>query len=502
MKRALLIFLLLAVFLVPSRSARAAEPRCANTFIASPAPHSTIGGVAVITGRAQLEGAFVRYQVDFSTTGLNLWVLLNSAPQAIVDGTLARWDTTLIPDGAYDLRVRTIDTSGNYCEFVTQSVFVRQSEQLSVISHQLSVSSNQSPVTSDQLPVSSLRSPISNQPVSISHVIEIESLNGKLTVAVPQAPSLPYCTPSYMLGSIVTRSVRLCAGQTYRPFTLVGDNLAVIGDPSPSSGQAQSPAVIRSYGRVYGIRATGNNVLIAGVNVVGVTAPNDLGNWLCLYAQCRYASPPIQGGAAYGGGILLEGSNSTVMNSAISGGVIGIALLYGRGNKILNNQISNLTGWGIFAASPTNSAFVGNTLHDINRACTDPSGNYYAGGCESAGMLLMGADTNLIANNTCARSGNCFYLNGEGGRSNNFNKLYGNLCSAPSFNCSVRTANQEITDARAVEFDNNSATLSPGNASGCEIWLVRAQIIAGKNNRVPPCNHRGSHVESTYDPPK
>lgn len=483
MNRTSLIFLLLFIFVFPSRLAHAAEPRCANTFIASPAPHSTISGVAIITGRAQLEGAFVRYQVDFSTTGLNLWVLLNTAPQAIVDGTLARWDTTLIPDGAYDLRVRTVDTSGNYCESVSAGI---------VISNQLSVSSNQSPAISHQLSATGNQSPTFDfrLPTSNSQsLISIESLNGTLTVAVPQAPSLAYCTPSYMLGNIVTRSVRLCAGHVYRPFTVVGNNIAIVGDTNRT-------AVIRSNGRTFGIRATGNNELISGVNVVGATAPNDLGNWLCLYAQCSYASPPIQGGAAYGGGILLEGSNSTVMNSNLSGGVIGIAMLHGRGNKLLNNQISNLTGWGIFAESPTNSAFVGNTLHDINRACTDPGGNYYPGGCESAGMLLMGADTNLIANNTCARSGNCFYLNGEGGRLNNFNKLYGNLCSAPSFNCF------EITDAQGIEFDNNSATLSPDNTAGCEIWLVRAQIIAGRNNRVPQCNHRGSHVESVYDPPK
>jgi hypothetical protein len=221
-----------------------------------------------------------------------------------------------------------------------------------------------------------------------------------------------------------------------------------------------------------------------------------MGNWLCLYEQCAYASPPIAGGASYGGGILLESSSNTVMDSEISGGVIGIATLNGRGNRFINNRITGLSGWGIFGVGATNSAFVGNVIQDVNRACTAPGGQYYAAGCESAGMLLMGADTNIIANNSCARSGNCFYLNGEGGRLNNFNKLYGNYCSAPSFNCF------EITDAQGVEFDNNVAVLGPENGSGCEIWLVRAQIIAGRNNRVPQCNHKGSRLESVYDPPK
>jgi len=503
MKRTLAIILvitLLTTFLAPPR-ALASDPRCANTFIASPVSRSTQSGVMLITGRAQLEGAFVRYQVDFSTSGLNLWVLINSAPQAVVDGTLARWDTTLVPEGAYDLRVRTIDTSGNYCESVTTAVFVRKG-----------IGDREQGI--GNTPQSQAPNP---QPLTPQSLISIPSLNGTLTVEIPRAPHIPYCTPASALGSIVTRSARLCAGQTYRPFKIIGNNIAVVGggneaavvpyeSPAAANGvvnarrsvqgaaAANAATSVRYDGRAYGITVRGSNNLISGVNLVGATAAQDLGNWLCLYEQCLYKNPPIAGGANYGGGILVEGSNNTVLNSKITGGVIGIAALNGRGNKFINNQITNLTGWGIFAVAPTNSAFIGNVLQDINRSCTDPSGRYFANGCESAGMLLMGADTNIIANNVCARSGNCFYLNGEGGRANNFNKLYGNLCSAPSFNCF------EITDAQGVEFDNNSATLTPDNTSGCEIWLVRAQILSGKNNHVPLCNHRGSHLESYYEP--
>lgn len=427
----------------------------------------------LINGRAQLEGAFVRYQVDFSTTGLNLWVLINSAPQAVVDGTLARWDTSPVPDGSYDLRVRTIDTSGNYCETIVSPVFV---------SHSAGSTSGS--------PASSSTSAVSSAPPRLAEgVIEIPTMNGTVSVELPSTPAIPYCTPAYALGGTVTRSVRLCAGQTYRPFTILGNGISVIGD-------ANRTATIASSGRAFAIRVRGSNVVVNGVRITGAAAPQDLGNWLCLYEQCAYASPPIAGGVSYGGGILLEGSNNTVMNSQLTGGVIGIATLDGRGNRFINNQISSQSGWGIFAVGASNSAFVGNTIQDVNRSCTAPGGQYFAGGCESAGMLLMGADTNIIANNSCARSGNCYYLNGEGGRLNNFNKLYGNYCSAPSFNCF------EITDAQGIEFDNNVATLTPDNSSGCEIWLVRAQIISGKNNRVPLCNHRGSRLESTYDPPK
>jgi hypothetical protein len=220
------------------------------------------------------------------------------------------------------------------------------------------------------------QSPVS----SLQSLISIPSLNGTLAVEIPSAPNIPYCTPASSLGSIVTRAVKLCAGQTYRPFTVVGNNIAIIGSGSEA-------ASVRYSGRAYGITVRGSNVLISGVNIIGATAASDLGNWLCLYEQCLYKHPPIAGGANYGGGILLEGSNNTVMNSSVTGGVIGIAALNGRGNKFINNKITNLTGWGIFAVAPVNSAFVGNTIQDVNRSCTDPNGNFFAAGCESAGML-------------------------------------------------------------------------------------------------------------------
>src|SRR4051794_19774930 len=122
---AFLLLILISTLFFPA-STEAGDPRCADTRISAPVTQSNQSGVMLITGRAQLEGAFVRYQVDFSTAGLNLWVLINSAPQAVMDGTLARWDTTLVPEGSYDLRVRTIDTTGNYCENVVSSVNIRR----------------------------------------------------------------------------------------------------------------------------------------------------------------------------------------------------------------------------------------------------------------------------------------------------------------------------------------------------------------------------------------
>lgn len=465
-----LLSLVLVCFGSLSSPALASDDRCSDTGITSPVSGASLHGTVPIQGRADLPGAFVRYQVDFSTTGLNLWVLVNAAPQAIDNGILARWDTTAIPPGTYDLRVRSVDTSGNYCEAFVSAVRISTAAEAA------------------HAPVPPTVQPTSPPPLLMPAftTLQINGLYGPIAVPIPHIPVFSSCTPASAVGSVVTRSLRLCAGQTYRPFTVVGHDLAVVGDPSRS-------ATIRSSGRAYAITVRGSNNLVAGVRVSGSTATGDLGNWLCVYEQCNYASPPILGGIAYGGGILLVGNGNTVLDSDVSGGVIGISVQEGRSNRLLLNRISNLTGWGILALNPVNSIFVGNVLENINRACTDPGGQSYAGGCESAGLLLLGADTNLIANNSCAASGNCYYLNGEGGRLNNFNRLYGNTCREPSFNCF------EITDAQGIEFDGNQAELAPDNASGCELWLVRAHILAGGSNHVPPCNHHGSKLDSTYE---
>ena len=153
--------------------------------------------------------------------------------------------------GSYDSRVGTIDTTGNYCQSIVPAVLVTQGATSSTGgggSHPIGVSA---PV----LPTAS--------------VIEIGSLNGTLRVEVPQAPYIASCTPSYVLGTVVTRSVKLCAGQTYRPFKMVGNNIAIVGDVGGT-------AKIQSVGRTYGITIPGSGVLVSGVKIVGATAAQDL----------------------------------------------------------------------------------------------------------------------------------------------------------------------------------------------------------------------------------
>lgn len=455
----LLILLSLTGLMLPVRPpapafAAPSADRCRGTAITSPHPGQSQRGIVSILGRAGLPDSFLRYQVDFSATGLGLWVLVADVKTQVDDGLLARWDTTGLPDGAYDLRLRAVDSSGNYCEMAVGPFYVAQKGAIAVTG----------------LP---------------AEFIRIPTLSGNVFVPVDRVPELGACTHSWDLGPYVTWSVRLCPGETYAPFAVTGDGVAVIGDPT---------AVVAGYGRGFGVRVTGSGVLLAGVNVAGTTDPADVGRWLCLYPTCDQLWQRVNGGTFYGGGILLDGgSNSTVLNAAVTGGVAGVAVVNGHGHKVLNSRMTNLTGWGIYIAGSANSFFVGNTLSDINRACIAPDGQPYGTGCESAGLVCIGCEANLIADNNCTRSGNCFYLNGDGQRPDNFNKLYRNRCTAPSHNCF------EITYSQGVEMDGNFAAIEPGYSQGCALWLAEAQVLAGASNAFEPCNHKSSRTGSTLN---
>jgi hypothetical protein len=275
-----LLFLFAAPEMQTARAANpASEARCAGTVITSPAAGARVNGAVNIAGSASLPDSFVRYQVDYSTQGLNLWVLVNSMPVAVNGGTLARWDTTMLSDGAFDLRVRAIDRTGNYCEEIVSPVYVRQSGR-----------------------------PVIGASAAAQQAMVISTLSGNVYLRYEQTRDIAWCTHSWELGALLTRSIKLCPGETYAPLTIIGDDMAVVGDDAGT-------AIIRAPGRSFGLRALGSNILIAGVRVMAETHPADPGQWLCLYEHCTQSSGLVSGGIFYGGGILLEGDGSTVVNS-------------------------------------------------------------------------------------------------------------------------------------------------------------------------------------------
>lgn len=90
------------------------SPLVAITF---PAPDSVISGETIVTGSTDILG-FTSSQLDFSyaSNPTDTWFTLQTSTQPEIDSPLAIWDTTLISDGDYVLRLRAFLDDGTFEE--------------------------------------------------------------------------------------------------------------------------------------------------------------------------------------------------------------------------------------------------------------------------------------------------------------------------------------------------------------------------------------------------
>lgn len=85
--------------------------------ITSPAPGDAIRGEVTITATTDILG-FTSSELDFSyaSNPTDTWFALQTSTQPLVDSPLAVWDTTLISDGDYVLRLRVFAEDGTLQE--------------------------------------------------------------------------------------------------------------------------------------------------------------------------------------------------------------------------------------------------------------------------------------------------------------------------------------------------------------------------------------------------
>ena len=95
-------------------------------YISHPVQGQNVQGNVVITGSTDIQG-FVSFSVDFSYQGdqSHAWFGIQSGNQSVSAGTLARWDTHLITDGDYRLRLRVITSTGDVQRFIVEDIRVR-----------------------------------------------------------------------------------------------------------------------------------------------------------------------------------------------------------------------------------------------------------------------------------------------------------------------------------------------------------------------------------------
>lgn len=100
------------------------------SVISSPESNAVVSGSVPIIGSAD-HPSFQFYIVEYSPEPLSgdQWQIVGSiGDESVIDGQLAVWNTTPIPDGSYTLRLRVVRQDGNYSEAFAQQVVVTNSQ--------------------------------------------------------------------------------------------------------------------------------------------------------------------------------------------------------------------------------------------------------------------------------------------------------------------------------------------------------------------------------------
>jgi len=135
MKQRRTIFAVLVIFalllILPAWGSMAAPPAQGDLAIISyPADNDVVRGLISITGSA-VHSQFDRYQLAYvlEPNTNDQWIGIGPEyREQIVNGELAVWDTTTIPDGSYSLRLRVVRLDGNYTEVEVHHVVIANTQ--------------------------------------------------------------------------------------------------------------------------------------------------------------------------------------------------------------------------------------------------------------------------------------------------------------------------------------------------------------------------------------
>jgi len=125
MKRSSFVLLLIGILLaaLPARGAHA-QP---TGQITSPRDRAAVRGLVPIEGSAT-HPDFQKYEIHYGPEPNpgDQWTPIQGSPFTVpvVQGRLGLWDTTIIPDGLYSLRLRVVRLDGNYEEYFVRSIQV------------------------------------------------------------------------------------------------------------------------------------------------------------------------------------------------------------------------------------------------------------------------------------------------------------------------------------------------------------------------------------------
>ena len=97
-----------------------------DVVIFSPVEGQIIKGIVEIIGTSAIAG-FEHSELAFSNSKgqLDTWFLLSKSSEGVVETTIYTWDTSLITDGDYRLRLKVFSEDGSSNEFMISEILVR-----------------------------------------------------------------------------------------------------------------------------------------------------------------------------------------------------------------------------------------------------------------------------------------------------------------------------------------------------------------------------------------
>ena len=123
-RNVVIIALGLLLLAVPAVQVGYAQP---TGQITSPRDQAAVRGLVPVEGSAT-HSQFQKYEVHYGPQPNpgDQWTPIGGSPFTVpvVQGRLGLWDTTLIPDGVYSLRLRIVRLDGNYDEYFVRGIQV------------------------------------------------------------------------------------------------------------------------------------------------------------------------------------------------------------------------------------------------------------------------------------------------------------------------------------------------------------------------------------------
>jgi hypothetical protein len=124
-----------------------------NAAILAPQSGATVTGIVQIEGTASLGSEFQYYKLEVAPVGTEAWgTLVGEAREQVVNGQLGVWDSASATDGAYTIRLRVVDPTGNYCEAMVTNINVQNSLPTAVPTPEFTATPTEAPPIQNAVP--------------------------------------------------------------------------------------------------------------------------------------------------------------------------------------------------------------------------------------------------------------------------------------------------------------------------------------------------------------